>query len=183
MHGGKLAVHHDDAIGSDRDRDITAGTLQHIGLVAEVSCFHLDLGEIDVLLRKCRAGKQRRRGRQSSQCVPIHFWISSCGDEPLTLDGSANWRWPTCRHFKFEPPCEPEDALFLRFRQGGSQRTASGRDVHGVAPHTANLPVNLLLTLSDYEVNSDVCRVVAAVMRPRLQAPRHCRLTTAHGWK
>jgi hypothetical protein len=57
VHRGELAVHHDDAVGADRDRDIAAGALQHVRLVAEVGGFHLDLGEVDVLLRECSANK------------------------------------------------------------------------------------------------------------------------------
>ena len=53
----ELAVHHDDAVGADRDRDVAALALEHIGLVAEVGGLDLDLGEIDVLLRDCGSGE------------------------------------------------------------------------------------------------------------------------------
>ena len=43
----ELAVHHDDAVGADRDGDVAALALQPIGLVAEVGCLDLDLVPVD----------------------------------------------------------------------------------------------------------------------------------------
>jgi hypothetical protein len=39
----ELAVHHDDAVGADGDRNISALTLQHVSFVAQISGLDLDL--------------------------------------------------------------------------------------------------------------------------------------------
>jgi hypothetical protein len=57
----ELAVHHDGAIGADSDGDVSALTLEHVGLVSQLRSLDLHLGEVDVLLSKqsfggCAAG-------------------------------------------------------------------------------------------------------------------------------
>ena len=69
----ELAVHHDDAVGADRDGDVAALALEHVGLVAQVGGLDLDLGEVDVLLSKCGSGsKQHGRARERGKCDTCH---------------------------------------------------------------------------------------------------------------
>src|SRR5262249_17124980 len=51
----ELAVHHDDAVAANGDRDVAALAFEHVGLVAKVGGLDLDLGEIGRLrLRRAR---------------------------------------------------------------------------------------------------------------------------------
>jgi hypothetical protein len=51
---GVFAVHHDDRVLADRDRDVSALAFEHIDVVAEIGGLDFDLGEI----------RGRRRGRR-----------------------------------------------------------------------------------------------------------------------
>jgi hypothetical protein len=68
----ELAVHHDDAVAADRDRDIAALALEHVSLVAQVGGLDLDLGEIDALLRDCGSGEQHGRARERGKRDTCH---------------------------------------------------------------------------------------------------------------
>ena len=48
---GELRIHHDDAVGADRDRDVAALAFQPVGLVAEIGGLDFDLVPVDLLLR------------------------------------------------------------------------------------------------------------------------------------
>src|SRR5215470_11001561 len=73
----KLRIHHDDAVCADRNRDIAALALEHIGVVAKVGGLDLDLVPIDRLLSHCSAGAQHSSGRKCGECGLVH--VPSCG--------------------------------------------------------------------------------------------------------
>ena len=64
----ELAVHHDDAVGADRDRDVAALAFEHIGVVAEIGGLDLDLGEI--ARWRCRGRSLLRTGVSCEQGRP-----------------------------------------------------------------------------------------------------------------
>jgi hypothetical protein len=72
VHGRELGIDHDDPIAAHGHRDIAARAFEHIGVVAEVRRFHLNLREI-LLLRRLDARRRQcgyRNGR--NPCAVSH---------------------------------------------------------------------------------------------------------------
>jgi hypothetical protein len=82
VHRRELAIHHNQAVLANRDGDIAAETLQHVGVMAEIECLHDDLGKIrsdrrcglllgDCWSRKADDGSGQQAGAEFCHCISL----------------------------------------------------------------------------------------------------------------
>src|SRR5262249_53154684 len=108
----ELAVHHDDAVGADRDRDVAALAFEAIGVVAEIDRLDLDFGEITLLCvggSRHQDGRGCQRGPSRGRCDALHDMLPEDSGAVGMADHCENTPAPRARRedVTFRPPGEP----------------------------------------------------------------------------